>query len=86
MLGIGNLSRKIALFACRMSIANLTLLFCFGTATTFDTQGAGPQVFSIMSFFSNSAILFSTSVLILNGIWRNGCATGVSDLSTCKSS
>ena len=82
MFGIGNRSRKIAL----LSIANLTLSFCFGTATMFETQGVGPDVFSIMSFHSKSSILSSTCCFILNGIWRNGCATGVTDLSTCKSS
>ena len=47
----------IALLACRMSIASLTLLFGFGTATTLDTHGVGPDIFSIMSFFSSSLIL-----------------------------
>ena len=41
----------IALLACRMFIASLTLLFGLGTATILDTHGVGPDIFSIMSFF-----------------------------------
>ena len=75
-----------ALLACRMSIASLTLLFGFGTATTLDTHGVGPDIFSKMSFFSSSLILSSTKLLILKGICRNGCATGGIVLSICFSS
>ena len=74
----------IALLACRMSIASLTLLFGLGTATTLDTHGVGPDIFSIMSFFSSFLILSSTKLLILKGICRNGCATGGIASSICR--
>ena len=76
----------IALLACRMSIASLILLFGFGTATTLDTHEVGPDIFSIMSFFSNPLILSSTKLLILKGVYRNGCATGGIVLSIFRSS
>ena len=76
----------IALLACCMSFASLTLLFGLGTATTLDTHGVGPDIFSIMSFFSSFLILASTKLFILKGICRNGCATGGIVSSICRSS
>ena len=37
--------------------------FCCGTATSLDTHGVCPDIFSIMSFFSSSLILSSTKLL-----------------------
>ncbi len=60
-VGIGNLSRMIAAFACLMSKHILISAFALGTMTTGFTQGVAPSTFSIMSMLSSSLIFFSTA-------------------------
>ena len=82
ILGKGNLSRCIALFAHRISTHKRIPLFDFGIGTKALTQGVGPYIFSITSRSSSSFNLLSTFSRILNGNFLAGCATGLTFSST----
>ena len=85
MVGMMCRSLMIALFNERMSTQILISfgLFGLGTTTIGDTQGVGPSTRSMMSSFSSCLSFSSTCFLTWKGTRRCGCATGLTDSSTC---
>ena len=83
-VGLGCLSRFIALLAIRISTQSRTSPFFLGMTTNGETQGVGPSTFSMIpcrSRFSNS---LETFFLMWNGMRRADWATGGTVSSMCS--
>ena len=85
MVGMTCRSLMIAWLRDRMS-TQILISFGFdglGTTTIDETQGVGPSARSIMFSFSSCLSFSSTCFLTWNGMRRCGCATGLTNSSTC---